>query len=126
MIVITYIEELTIIGTHDRGVPNNERIVFQANSTIDLGRYGLLLGLRGDHGAAIPVHDNFFWFGDVLINPGDWIFVYTGPGDPRLTELPNSNNRIYTLHWGRSTTVLHDINVVPILFRIDGVAMPSP
>lgn len=119
--IVSGIGELTIVGVFDRGVPNFERIAIQANQTTDLGKYGIMLGVKGSSGQAFPIRDNLFWFGDGLLPPNDWLFLYTGPGEPRAAEAPGGTGRLISLHWGRDRTVLHSSVVVPILFRIDAV-----
>lgn len=123
--IVADIFELTIVGVFDRGVPNRERIALQANDTVNLGRYGLMIGVRGDTGSAFPIRDNLLWFGDGFLEKGDWLFVYTGPGQPKVTKLPSNEERLISAHWGRTQTVLHNPDIVPILFRVDAVQVPN-
>ena len=120
-LIINEITELLVRGAFDRGIPNQERIVLQANATVDLGQFALLLGIRQQPGFAVPLRDNFFWFGDGIVSRGDWIFVYTGPGEGRSHSVPGTTEKLYTAHWGRKTTVLSSVEVVPIIVRFDGV-----
>src|SRR5687767_1786851 len=99
--ILLPITELSIVGVFDRGVPNNERIVLSANQDVNMGQYGLMLGIRGQPGWGTPIPDNLFWFGDGLASKNDLIFVYTGPGEPRASELPMLKAKAYVLHWGR-------------------------
>lgn len=122
--IVGDINEIKIIGVYDRGIPNQERIVLYAEETVNLGQYGLMIGIRAQGNTAFPIRDNLFWFGDAIITKGDWIFVYTGPGTPTGTNLPNTQQHAYTIHWGRSTTILASNEVVPILFRVDAVHIP--
>lgn len=119
--IVDIIPELKIIGIHDRGVANKERIAISVYEPVNMGQFGLLLGVRQQAGMAVPIRDNFYWFGDGYVNHGDWIFVYTGPGETRTTELPNTTQKLYSIHWGRTTTLLSDAEIVPILFRLDAV-----
>lgn len=123
--IVADIFELTIVGVYDRGVPNRERIVLAANQQVNMGQYGLMIGIRGPEATAVPIRDNLLWFGDGLVNKGDLIFAYTGPGAPRVTPVPNNPERLITVHWGRSTVFLGDENLVPILFRVDAVMIPT-
>ena len=116
------ISELRVAGVFDRGVANQERIVILANQIVNMGQFGLILGIRQQGAFAYPIRDNFYWFGDGYVNVGDWIFVYTGPGESRTSELPGgSSGKLYSLHWGRNETILGLPEVVPILFRVDAV-----
>lgn len=123
--IVNRVSEITVVDVFDRGVPNQERIVLHVKETVNLGQYGLMIGVRAQDGTAFPIRDNLLWFGDGFVTRGDWIFVYTGPGDPRVTTLPNTQERLYTLHWGRSQTILHNHDLVPILFRVDAVQVPQ-
>jgi len=119
--IVGLITELSVVGVFARGVPNEERIVLRANEPIQIGQYGLMIGVRLGQGFASPVRDNLLWFGDGTLNGGDWVFVYTGPGIARATNLPNSREKLYSIHWGKQTTCLANAELVPILFRVDAV-----
>ena len=90
-----------------------------------MGQYGLLLGLRGPGVSASPIRDNFLWFGDTMVNEGDVIFVFTGPGELRVSDIPNNRQRLISVHWGRQMTFLSNPSFVPILIRVDAVMIPS-
>ena len=119
--IVGDITELSVVGAYERGIPNQERIVIVANEVVNMGQFGLLLGIRKQQGTAFPIRDNFYWFGDGYLRKGDWIFLYTGPGEARKVELPNITECIYSLHWGRDKTILTHPEIVPILFRLDAV-----
>jgi hypothetical protein len=123
--IVGLIEEMTVFDVADRGVPNQERIVIRANGPVSLGRYGLMLGVKASFGSAFPIRDNLLWFGDAALWEGDWLFVYTGPGESRVSQIPNTNGRIVSVHWGRAQTILQNQALVPILFRLDAVQVPA-
>lgn len=123
--IVGLIQEITVYDVFDRGVPNQERIVLRINETLNLGRYGLMLGIRAENGSAFPLRDNLLWFGDAIVNRGDWLFVYTGPGEPKASPVPNGQENMYSIHWGRPHVILHNRDVVPILFRVDAVQVPN-
>ena len=123
--IVGPINELSVVDVYERGVPNAERIVIGVNEPVNMGQFGLLLGVRQQQGSAYPLRDNFFWFGDGYVRKGDWILVYTGPGESRTTELPGTSTKAYSLHWGREQTVLILQEIVPILFRLDAVNIPA-
>lgn len=124
--ILPSITELLLVGVYERGIPNKERIVFRAASAVEMGRFGIFLGVKTAPGQALPIRDNFFWFGNGFVNMGDWVFVYTGPGTPRVAQLPNANEKLYTVFWGRNQVILHEPNVVPILVRMDAVTVDNP
>jgi hypothetical protein len=124
--IVGLIQELAIVDVFDRGVPNRECIAIAVNETLDLGQYGVMLGVRGPTGSAFPIRDNLFWFGDGIVNREDWLFLYTGVGNPRSHQIPNTQHHSYALHWGRKTTILSNEQIVPLLFRVDAVTVQAP
>lgn len=118
------IDELQLYGVYDQGVPNLERIVIRATRQINAGDFGLMLGIRGHGGSAIPLRDNMLWFGQGTVQANDWLFVYTAPGETRVSDIPNSSERIISIHWGKTQTVFNGPEFVPILFRIGGIQIP--
>ena len=119
--IVGDVSELKVAGVYERGKPNQERICIVAGEPVNMGQFGLLLGIRQEGGFASPIRDNFFWFGDGYVFKDDWIFVYTGPGENRVAEIPGTTGKLYSLHWGRDKTILHLPELVPILFRVDAV-----
>lgn len=124
--IVADITELSIATVLKRGVPNNECIAIQVNERVNLGQYGIMLGTSYRDNSAIPFRDNLFWFGDAVVEAGDWVFIYTGAGKPTQTKAVNQINDVYSIFWGRLTTIFANTNVVPILFRIDAVNILRP
>lgn len=121
------IEQLSIMAVLDRGVPNEECIAVKANEDVNLGQYGLMLGVAGGEGkGAWPQKDNLLWFGDGWIKKDDWLFVYTGTGRAHSTKGTKESETFYSVYWGREHTIFHAIRVVPILFRVDAVVVGDP
>ena len=121
--ILVDISELYLVGAIERGVPNKERIVLRVAEAVNLGQFGVLLGVRVAPGLAVPIKDNFFWFGDGMVAQGDWLFIYTGLGKPQVANVPNSPERIFTLYWGRKQVILQNENIVPILVRLDAAVV---
>jgi len=118
------INELQMFGVYDAGKANLERVVIRALQQVNLGDFGLMLGIGGHDGSAIPIRDNMLWFGHGVVEINDWLFIYTGAGETKVSDVPNTNERIISLHWGRSLTIFNGPEFLPILFRIDGVQFP--
>ena len=85
-----------------------------------------MLGRYNDPHSALPYFDNLFWFGDGIVKSGDWLFIYTGSGTPASRKASNGLNDIYTLFWGRPTTLFAETSIAPILFRVDAVSILTP
>lgn len=117
--MVNDITELVLYDVIKRGVPNQECIPIQAKTQVNLGQYGLMIGMSTSKGHAMPIRDNLFWFGDGLVQPDDWIFVYTCGGTPQKTKAADNRHAIYIVHWDRSTTLFSNSHIVPILFRVD-------
>ncbi|MDA3916890.1 MAG: hypothetical protein PF690_07955 [Deltaproteobacteria bacterium] len=124
--IVSDITELTVMAVLGRGVPNEECIAIQANERINIGQYGIMLGMYAQSKSAVPFRDNLFWFGDGFIEKGDWLFIYTGMGEPRKSSTNDEANSIFTVFWGKPNTVFANTNIVPVLFRVDAVDVFSP
>lgn len=120
--IVADLPELKLFPVADRGIPNQERIPIQVLKPTDMGSFGLLVGMSFYHKVATPIQDHLFWFGDGLVNTGDWILLYTGSGTPRTDDWATPpGSKVYSLHWGRPTTMFANTSVVPILFAVQGV-----
>lgn len=124
--IVDDLVELSVIRVFERGVANKECIAILVNETTNMGQYGMMLGVAQGTNSAVPVYDQLFWFGDGVAQKGDWIFVYTGSGKPRTTRTTDNLSNIYTVFWGKPTTVLANSYIVPILFRVGAVEVGSP
>lgn len=127
--IVTELTEFSMHPVFDRGVPNLERIPIQVRQQTAIGQFGLMTGSVTQPGFAIPMIDNLFWFGDAIVNPGDWIIVYTGNGIARTDDWNNPpGSKVYSVHWGRNKTMFANTNIVPILFKTNSIlvgATPS-
>ena len=126
--IVGDVTELCIVTIYERGVANKECIAVAVRQAVNMGRYGLMIGHHDATASrnSIPFFDNLLWFGDGVVNAGDWLFVYTGPGAPTTRWAENGVSKIYTLHWGKQHTIFANTTVVPILFRVDAVDILLP
>ncbi|MBO6838677.1 MAG: hypothetical protein JJ878_18670 [Alphaproteobacteria bacterium] len=121
--IVEEIFELVLLGVEDRAIPNRERIVLQAAQPVEMSQFGLLVGVKQGGGTALPTNDNFFWFGGGVVQPNDWIFLYSGTGSPTARDIPNSRTKLYSVFWGRGQTVFNHPELVPMLVRVGGVTV---
>ena len=124
--IVSDITDLTVSTVLERGVPNKECIAIQVNQAINLGQYGVMVGQFSGFNSAVPFRDNLFWFGDGIVEAGDWIFIYTGLGTPTKSRSTDDKYNVYSTFWGRSSTIFANSNIVPMLFRLDAVNIPLP
>lgn len=112
-------DPLVLVDVFDRGVPNMERVGLRATAAVEMRGYAMLIGVKLASGDAIPLNDNFFWFGAGTINPNDWIFLYTTDGKGRKDPIPSSTNLLYSVFWSRPAVIFSNPDIVPILIRVD-------
>lgn len=117
------ISSLQLWPVSDRGIPNAERIPVKVMERVDIGSYGIMAGYVSAEGLFHPYNDCLFWFGDAILNPGDWLLVYTGAGEATATDGIEPGSKVYSLHWGRGATMFANSLVVPTLFGIRSVAI---
>lgn len=124
--ILPDLTELSLVAVLERGVPNQECIAISVKETVDLSQFGLLVGVMNPNGLAVPAQDYFFWFGSAIVSAGDWIFVNTGDGEPRLRKSTDQQFHVYTLFWKRPRTIFANSNVVPLLISMGAVDVMSP
>lgn len=125
--IVTTLSEMLLYPVAERGIANQERIPILIQETLDMGRYGIMVGHYGINGFTMPFQDNLFWFGDGIVNAGDWILVYTGAGLPRSFDWEQTpGSKVYVVHWGRPNTMFANSQIVPILFRTDIATIGTP
>lgn len=114
------IPELVLHPVADRGIANKERIPIQANETIVLSQYSVMLGTKQPSGDFYPFQDIMFWLSGVKLSAGDWILLFTGTGVPAKKRWqPNATTDcdVYAVHWGRPNTMFANTNIVPIIVK---------
>lgn len=125
--IIAALQELELYAVADRGIPNTERVPILVREPTDIGQFGLMVGYSDTTGSAHPMRDNLFWFGNGLVNPGDWIIVYTGGGIQKTEDWHTPpGSKVYTVHWGRDRTMFTNGSIVPILFKVGAVHVDLP
>jgi hypothetical protein len=92
-----------------------------ANEAVNMGQFGMMIGYYQRAGFAVPYPDYLFWFGDGVLNENDYLFVFTGQGTPTKVATGDGKSNLYSLHWGRDTTLFANNAIVPILFRMDAI-----
>ncbi len=119
------IPELHVCEVRDRGLANTERFIIRINESVNIGEFILTLGIRTAPQQAILIRDNLLWFGNLTLNPGDGILVFTGPGEPREFAVKGTTNKGYVVHWGKHQTIFANHGLVPVLFRLSSIQMPD-
>ncbi len=119
------IEPLKIVDVFERGVGGSEGISVRVQDFCDLGHYWLGLGIRQSDQEIFPLNDNLLWLGRGAVNSGDWVFVYTGWGQPRTLDIPNVTSKIYSMHWNRDDVLFSSPEVFPYLIKAPFVGLPE-
>lgn len=120
--MLRVLSELRIVDVVDRGIPNKKRIYLQAMTDLSLGTYLLSLGYPVGNQKVFPSFDQYFWFGNETVSANTWIIVYTGPGEPKVTAMPNeSKDPVLALHWGKPQTILGDNSLHPFIVSFEGI-----
>jgi hypothetical protein len=124
--ILDQLTELNILTVMNRGEPNKECIAINVSETINTAQFGILLGFTKQiDGIATPFQNYFFWFGENVLNKGDWVFIYTGSGKPSAKQSDDDSHNIYTLYWNQPNTLFHNPNIVPMLFKMSEIQVLS-
>ncbi|GEM_PF-2263609 len=119
-------EEITLVGIFDAGIPNLERVVLQAKAEVDLGAYCVIVALKQALGLGnLPLRDHFFWLGNLTLNAGDWIFLYTCPGTAQSNPMPDRLGKLISMYWGKPQTIFQDRNLTAGLIRVESAKFPA-
>lgn len=116
---------IELYGVADAGSANMERVVLRAKEAVDLSYFGLMISMSMDDGTFVPIRDNLLWFGAATVNKGDWLFIYTAPGEFKEYDLKDgSGAKIYSIHWNRTETIFQNRRLTPSLFHMN-LFMPA-
>lgn len=121
--------ELTIIIVADAGVPNQERVVLRPTESVNLGQFGVTVGIRNSDNPnlILPLTDHFFWFPNLVVETPSWLFLYTGKGSYEETTRVGTSETAHVFHWGREITLFNYFELVPVVFRHSAILIgPNP
>jgi len=99
----------------DAGIPNEERIILRPTRVVNLRGFGIAVGVAVNENSAMAIHDNIFWFPEMVVEPNAWLFIYTGKGTFRQSTAGGSPAIVF--HWQRATTLFGREELVPVLFQ---------
>lgn len=119
------IKFLSVTNVQDRGTANKERVAIRVDHSTHLNQFWLSAGIKASAEGVYPINDNLFWLGRGYVTRGDWLFIYSGFGEPRTVKMPNSENSIYTFYWGRSHVLFQSPEVFPFLLFSELVGLPE-
>lgn len=120
MIYLPPIPSLSLLTVLYPGIPNQECIVLQTNSEVNLAQFAIVLVYKPAE-TSFPLKDHFFWLGDMQLDKGTYIYIYTGSGQTRHTKTSETNEPAYVIHWGKKNVVFDEPNIEPVLFQIGGM-----
>lgn len=118
MIYLPDVRGVKLVRVFDRGVPNKECIALLVTEQTEMAQYGLMVGWLQGPKVAVPIKDFLFYFGSGAVKKGDWIFVFTGAGESKKAPSSDGLSTIYSLYWGRPSTLFANSNIVPVLFQV--------
>ena len=128
MLNLDNIEELDLVGVADRGVPNKERIIMRPRWEIEnLQGYIVGLGIVDSTNplSLTPLANFAFFFTECCPELNSWIVLYTGKGEPQVTELPTTGQRAYTFFWGYDRVLFKHPLIIPVVLRVAGMEHPG-
>lgn len=119
--IIPNFSELEIVNVSNRGVANSEYVAIHVRQTVNLAQFCVLAGTGASSGGFQPFRDYMYWFGEGFVHPGDWIFLFTGSGEPSKQESPDGAAMYYSTYWGKPHTIFAQSNVVPAISKIGAI-----
>ena len=128
MLNLDYLEELDVVGVADRGVADKERILIRPRWEIEnLQAYMVGLGIVDSTNPQLvtPLANYAFYFSQCCPDLNSWIILYTGKGEPQVTELPTTGQRAYTFFWGFDRVLFKQPSIAPVVLRVSGMEHPG-
>lgn len=122
-----YMNELSMIKTHEPGIPNRESLSILSRGKVELSDYIIMLGAYNrDTDMTLPFKDEVFWLGNGVIQDGDWVIIHTGGGKATVNPTQDKKNFVYHLYWGKKITIFANQNVVPMLIKLSQISILKP
>jgi hypothetical protein len=113
--------DLELFGVYDAGIANRERIVLRVHRTVDLTQYGVMVGFKSGETRIYPARDLFLWLGNTTIQGPAWVFIFTGEGQPTVSQETHTNEPIHAIYWNRPNVFFSNPNVIPALVNFGEV-----
>ena len=97
----------------DRGDLEKERVVFDVQSSLDIGAF-LLLQTRYVNDAVYAKVYNTYWFPDGDVDAGDTVVVYTKDGIDR-EDIEENGKTVHFFYWGLDAPIWDSPNRAPVI-----------
>ena len=97
---------IEIVQIADRGVPNQERLHLRVMKPANLIFYVVLVSMQYDE-KVVRMPSHTFWFPVQLVNAGDHVILYSGPGQD-TSRYADDGHQNFFYYWGLDRTVWHD------------------
>lgn len=126
-VFIDTVSEIEIIDISERGKPNRECILLRVKETCQAGNFLVILAVKNEEGNLIPLKDSLIWFGENILTAGDWIFLYTCPGEYRTNSMTDRPGTLHSCYWGRNITIFHDPKIYAVIVKMgEFTVSPAP
>lgn len=108
---------LEIISVKDSGNLQRERVVIKVLQATDVGGHLLCDTTYSDESSVSNKVRHVFWFPDKLVNTGDFVVLFSGPGkDTQSTNM--AGTLTHKFYWGLKETVWNKEGDAAVLFEI--------
>lgn len=103
----------------DPGISNDERVVFKATGSDNLGLYLAFSTRETKPGFISSSPKNVFWFPDQEVKMGDLVVLYTKQGSSSQRK-NTDGSMIYFYYWDINTTMWNNSTDSIALLKIEG------
>jgi hypothetical protein len=91
--------KLKIITISERGIPYKERLHLKVLAQADLSFYAVLGTTKTSATEILTNAKHFYWWGNYLVNAGDSVILYSGPGNNSAEVRPDGKKNHF-FYWG--------------------------
>jgi len=109
--------KLKIVQIVDRGKPFYERLHISVLAQSNLNFYAVFDTVRVEQNSIVSTPRMTYWFPTVLVNPGDAVFLFTGPGK-NSTERRRDGGTNHYFYWAQPKTIWDNPSSCAVLLEI--------
>lgn len=99
-------DNLELLYVARKGDLAEERVVIKATAKVDLSNFILVNAYTDDQGY-YDLNDKIFWFPSKIVNPGEYVRLFTKTGKATVTEgkFQEQPAKFHDFYWGQKSPV---------------------
>jgi hypothetical protein len=117
--------KLKISSYADAGNFQKERVIFKADSDLELGEYAVFCSALSSDGNATSGRKTAYWFPDGMIKKDDLVVLYTKRGSSSTKKL-DEERTAHFFYWGDDHAIWGNSSNAAVLLRVAAWTKKAP